>query len=230
MNKPERETGFIFSSVKTIIGVSNLSAEDFRETISALSEAELPGYLRSHVRSRVPAAFATQPLLWEAIRNWIAMRVRVDPHEIGLSGSAQLGFSSAPQQFGRAFSSNRSDLDFFIVNGALFDALAVEIRQFCSKYGAATASRYWDQVETLRRTESRGFFDLKQIPADHDKYPRCADMNNRASIVVDKLKRHQFVLKHSFFRVYRSWHSFSNQTTTTYLRLRNTWRSAKRSA
>lgn len=217
--KSERETQFDVSSVARSIAGLHPSADDFRQALISLPVNEVTAYLRGYVRSRVPAAFAKQPMLWEAMRNWISERLGVDSHEVGLNGSAQLGFSVSPKQFGKVFSEINSDLDFFIVSEKLFSELQVEIQQFCSNDSSAHRDRFKDQIETIQRTLGRGFFDLKQVP-NFDNYPKCSRANNFSSIIVHKLRFHEFKLKYSYFRIYKSWNNFSRQTRINHLQIR----------
>lgn len=154
-------------------------------------------------------------MLWEAVRKWIAERLQTDAHEIGLVGSGQLGFSPTPSRFGKPFSKSNSDLDFFVVSDSLYESLIAEVTRFCAQVGTARAERYRDQINTVSHTILRHFFDLQQIPA-LEEYPQCSKLNNIASIVVDKLRQHDFALKHSFFRVYQSWPAFSKQVLLSY--------------
>ena len=216
----ERSTGFALSKSADGIDKSEFTADSFKAALKNLSEDELAMYLRSHVRSRVPVAFSTKPLLWEAVRSWLSMHLKIDPHVIGLAGSAQIGFSASPKQFGKVFSKLKSDLDFFIVSDELFKSLISEIRFFCSDARDDHVTKFSKQIETLKRQAARGFFDLKQIPS-WDAYAKCARANNLASMIVDKLKYHDFSLEHSFFRVYESWRAFSRQTQVTYLDLKS---------
>ena len=43
-----------------------------------------------------PKPVDLQPLLWEAVREWIFVRHELSPRQRGLAGSAQLGFSTSP--------------------------------------------------------------------------------------------------------------------------------------
>jgi hypothetical protein len=216
MNKPERHTPFYISQAGADLPAIALNSEEFRRKLLALSEEELPGFLRAQVRFRVPAAFVEQTMLWETVRKWLSERLGVDAHEIGLVGSAQVGFSSRPIDFGRPFSATKSDLDFFIVNGHLYESLVVEVRRFCAQMGTPQGANFTDQIDTLNRTIKRDFFDLKQIPSRED-YRKCSTLNNVASMVVDKLRLHSFELRHSYFRVYQSWPAFSKQVLLSYL-------------
>lgn len=216
MIKPERHSPFPLSQPGANVPYSILDAANFRDTIIALPIEELAGFLRAHVRSRIPAAFSEAPMLWEAVRNWLAARLMIDAHEIGLVGSAQVGFSTGPHKFGKPFSNSDSDFDFFIVSSELYEHLIPEVRRFCSLEESNSETKYRDQIDTLSGTARRNFFDLKQVPLQ-TRYPQCANLSNIASMVVDKLKQHDFQLRHSYFRVYKTWDSYSRQILLTYV-------------
>jgi hypothetical protein len=220
MNGSERHRPFAISEKGKAIGPPPLHSESFRENLLALDEDELPGYLRSYVRDRVPAAFVSRPMLWEAIRRWVSVRLQVEPLEIGLAGSAQVGFSCAPDRYGTEFSLNGSDLDLFVVNRELFEKLEAEIRRFVSQPNELDGGRYRQQRETLRNTSRRGFADLKHVPAIHDKYLLCSAINNYASMIVHKLCKHEMTLRKSHFRIYRSWKELAAQTLVNFKHLR----------
>ena len=220
MSKSERHTPFVVSDFAKGIAVGVVEPAALLESIHRLGNEELPGYLRSCVRDRVPACFSKNPMLWESMRRWISLRSGIDPHEIGLSGSAQLGFSASPEKFGAAFSPSNSDLDFFFVSSGLFDKIRPEAIRFCASGETLHSGQYLEQCKTVSRTLRRNFFDLKQIPSI-DLFPQCSDLNNLASMVVDKLSCHGLGVRKSHFRVYQGWAAFSNQIRINFMALRS---------
>lgn len=211
MEPPERRIKFQRPIIDSVCNTP-VSVDGFRWAINNLDKEELSCFLRSYIRDRVPFAFITEPFLWESIRTWIANKLRIYTGNIGLNGSAQIGFSAAPDKFGVIFDKSKSDLDFFIVDEMLFDDLSNEVIKFCSNDKTASDNKYTnDNKETLQKTINKGFFDANKIPSLHDTYPKIANLNNMSSIVVDKLKLESFTLKNSHFRIYRNWHSYSNQ-------------------
>ena len=216
MKLPERHTKFSLSDAASVVAAPPLDSKAFRDAIVILPANEVTGFLRGYVYNRVPAAFAKQTMLWEALRDWVSLRLKVSPFEVGLTGSAQVGFSCVPDRYGQPFRLSKSDLDLFVVNESLFDRLCPELRKFLS----ASKVKFEDQRKTIERTYRRGFFDLKHVPSDHEAFPQCASINNTASMVVSKLHMHEIDLRHSFFRVYRSWQDFANQTQINFEALR----------
>lgn len=198
-----RRTPFPFNSSTKPVTDPQLVYSVFTEQLAKLEGSDLVPFIRCYVQERTPAAFATCPLLWEAIRVWISKRLEVDAREIGLSGSAQSGFSLNPKNRGTPFNPNKSDLDLFIVNEKFFLKLEKEARQFL--INANMQNSYVDQANTVERSLSKGFIDLIQIPANHERYPTIAKGLNEASILTDRLQSHGFELRTSHFRVYREW-------------------------
>ena len=216
----ERHTAFTLSKPAAGLAAPPIEAAVLRQAIVQLEESELAGMVRSYIRDRIPAAFDSTPMLWEALRHWAAARLDTEPYAIGVTGSAQVGFSCTPDKFGRKFISNGSDLDFFVVDDALYERAAHEITHFCSMTSDSRGSHFHAQIETLRRQACRGFADLNNVPADHKRYPNCSSVNNLSSMIVDKLKLHAFHLRRSHFRVYQSWNAFWRQTLISYQALR----------
>lgn len=166
-------------------------------------------------------------MLWEASRVWLATRIaearniELAPFEVGLNGSSNLGFSPAPNKFGRPVSDS-SDLDFFIVNLELFEFVQLDISRFLLDVRPRLAA----QRETLRRQVKRGLADVKNIPADHDAYPTSAMLRNESSIVIDKLRAEGHVAAPSSIRVYSSWRTLAKQLELNFSSLRASLKNA----
>lgn len=209
-----RRTPFLFNSATKPVTDPQLVYSVFSEELAKLEGPELVPFIRCYVQERTPAAFAQSPLLWEAIRIWISKRIGVDAREIGLSGSAQAGFSLRPDTRGAPFNRNKSDLDLFIVNQELFHSIEREARQFTAN--STMQKSYPDQVRTVESTLNKRYIDLIQIPAIHERYPTIANGLNEASIVVDRLKCHGFELRPSHFRIYEGWASLAAWVERSY--------------
>lgn len=211
-NRPERFTPFNFTPSCSPTPPS-LPPKEFIEELRRVPKSEQMAVVRTWVQERSPAAFSTCPYLWESVREWLAKRAGVSPREIGLAGSAQLGFSTNPKKGFAPFDRDSSDLDLFIVSESLFSILEREARMFVSRQLAAAKSNFLDQASTTDRVLKRGFLDLHHLPAVHDRYPRIASLKNDTSILLDKLTLSGFKLKPSHFRVYRDWNSKSAWTS-----------------
>ena len=202
-NLPERQIPFKFSKCG-LPNAPGLDPEAFALELSQIPRAERMAMVRTWVQDRSPAAFSTSPYLWEAVREWIAKRYSLSPRQIGLSGSAQIGFSTHPWKAFAPFNKNGSDLDLYIVSDSLFATLEREANLFVSRQMSAGKSDFVEQADTTSRALARGYVDIRHVPA-RDLYPTCARLKNDASIIIDKLKLAGFNLKPSHFRIYRDW-------------------------
>lgn len=193
---------------------SHLNPEELTHGIRNLTSDELVNFVRAYVQERTPAAFSEMPLLWEAVRVWLASRCGVHPREIGLSGSSQLGYSIVESKSWAPFDRKKSDLDLFFVSSAQYAKVEAEARRFVATN--TDSPRYRDQAQTIGRLLQRGWVDVKHIPANHDLYPTVATLLNDASILIDRLKNHGFDLRPSSFRAYPSWLALSQWTKLSY--------------
>jgi len=171
----------------------------------------------------IPYAFRRNPALYEQIRAWIASRLRIDPKEITLIGSARLGQSLARDRFGAGFSED-SDLDFTTVSEALLERLASEFNAWAFAYENGSVlpnnereKRFWD--DNLTRGPiiiGRGFIDSKLIPL-RDEYFWTREIGQTMYLLGEKLKVTPGapVIRHADVRAYRNWDSFARQMTTT---------------
>lgn len=187
------------------------------ELLNLVGKAELVMFIRAYVQERTPAAFASEPMLWESVREWFAARLQVHPREIGLSGSAQSGFSLKAAKRGVPFDPNSSDLDLFVVSENYLTRLDRELRVFISCN--SNNRNFADQAQTVENQLRMGYVDLNQVPANHDKYPLLAAAKNDVSIIVDRLRLHNFNLKPSHLRVYRDWMSLGHWVRRSYSNL-----------
>lgn len=206
-----------FDHYKASKGVSDpqITHDELRAELPNLSKSELIMYVRAYVQERTPAAFALEPMLWESVREWFAKRLGVHAREIGLSGSAQTGFSLKDGKRGAPFSRTSSDLDFFVVSEGYLAKLEAELRLFIVRNSRDGAS-FADQAATIENQLRMGYVDLNQIPANHDLYPIASGARNDVSIIVDRLALHGFRLKPSHLRAYRSWTSLGDWVRRSY--------------
>ena len=188
---------------------------EFNNNLQNIDDDSLIMYVRAYIQERTPAAFASNPMLWEAIREWFAKRLTVHPREIGLSGSAQSGFSLNKSKQGNPFNPKSSDLDFFVVSQCYLSRIDNEIKKFMTRY-TDNSSKYKDQALTVERHLNKGYIDLIQIPADHVNYPKISTALNDVSIIIDRLKLHDFKLSRSHLRVYKDWKSLGQWVKRTY--------------
>ncbi len=102
---------------------AGIEPRQFVYELRRLPAHERVAMVRTWVQERRPAAFGSAPYLWEAVREWISERHGVSPRQVGLAGSAQIGFSTHPDKALAPFHPERSDLDLYIVSNALYSVL-----------------------------------------------------------------------------------------------------------
>lgn len=209
-----RQQPFLYYKASKGVTDPQITHDELQTELPALGKAELVMFVRAYVQERTPAAFAAQPMLWEAVREWFAARLGVHPREIGLSGSAQSGFSLKAAKQGVPFDPNSSDLDLFVVSEGYLTRLDRELRAFVSC--SSDTHSFAAQVATVENQLRMGYVDLNQVPANHDKYPILAAARNDVSIIVDRLRLHNFNLKPSHLRVYRNWMSLGHWVRRSY--------------
>ena len=78
---------------------------------------------RLWISEGIPFAFRKCPGLYEEVRNWLAAGLELDAKQISVVGSARLGYSLAPERWGKPYRPDSSDVDFFAVSASLFDSL-----------------------------------------------------------------------------------------------------------
>jgi hypothetical protein len=211
VNSSDRQKPFNFSACSLPIS-ANPNPSSFVEELRRVPQTERMAIIRTWVQDRSPAAFSEMPYLWEAVREWISARYQLSPREIGLAGSAQVGFSMHPKKALANFERNRSDLDIYAVSKVLYGALEREARNFVARQLAAPKTDFLEQAKTTSRALANRYVDLQQIPAIHDRYPLVARLRNDTSIVIDKLKHSGFCLKPSHIRVYEDWDAMARWT------------------
>lgn len=209
-----RQSPFEFCRNTKQVSDPQVTYAELLSELKPLTKTELVMYVRTYVQERTPAAFSSQPMLWEAVREWVASRLKVHPREFGLSGSAQTGFSLGKMKSGAPFNPLGSDLDMFVVNKDCFSIVEAEARIFSVRN--ANSANFTAQADTVSRQIQMGYLDLNQVPANHELYPRISAARNDASIVIDRLRLHGFELKPSHFRIYKDWGELSNWVRRSY--------------
>jgi hypothetical protein len=204
---------------------------DARTAAAALvlmTREERCGFCRSFLTEGTPEIFKDFPMLYEAMRDWIADRLssgddglRVEPKEITLFGSARLGYSLTPHpKFGQPFAPGKSDLNIAVISFPLFDALCNEFvtwrRDFESEAvspSTATEQALWpENILVLGSKISRGFVDPINIPCRR-RYvlvrrlkSTMDDLTSQLAIAAGAPK-----VRRCSIRVFRDWRSCISQ-------------------
>lgn len=166
-----------------------------------------------------PSAFHDCPVIYEDLRGWLSARLGIHAKEITLVGSARIGYSMAPDSFGKPFGKH-SDLDLAIVSSRLFESLVSDFQLFSEDYTAGVVnpkSNYerhmWQSnLEFGRRNIRKGFFDARKIP-NFDRYPVTQQINQAMWKLIKKLEATAAAprVHHASARVYRDWSAFVNR-------------------
>lgn len=183
----------------------------------ALANDGREAIIRSFITEGVPYAFREVPLLYEIARDFIAKRLGTEAREVTMVGSARLGYSVVPPNYGRAFN-EESDLDLTVFSRALFDGLASDFSTWehdiatgNMKRTGARQERFWDtNLQHLPQNIKRGFIDPYKIP---NNYNRTGGILRTVWLLHEKLKitPGSPSVRHVSIRVYQGWEAFVKQ-------------------
>jgi len=181
--------------------------------------SERLGIIRLWMTEGIPYAFKSHPLLFEAIRSFIAKLLKVDSKEVSLVGSARIGFSLSKKEWGRSFSSN-SDYDFIIVSNTLYGNIVKDFQNWVSdletrKIFPKTVyeMNVWiDNIKYLDKQIPKGFIQTKLIPYNNN-YATTKKCYDTTWLLKKKFSATEAIPKVSdaSIRVYSSWKSCVNQ-------------------
>ncbi|WP_174978180.1 hypothetical protein [Pandoraea eparura] len=153
------------------------------------------------------------------MRGWIAVRLNVQAKDVTLVGSARIGFSMHPNNFGREFG-GESDLDLTVINEPLFErcrANAFAFVQAVSDGDPAPRNeaerKYWpENARWLPANIQKGFLNTFQIP-NLSMFEASSSVNHVMSIVKRRLEVTEGAPrpKKVSARVYRNWDSLVAQ-------------------
>lgn len=167
----------------------------------------------------IPYAFKKDPILYEEIRQWLAIRLDVNPKEISMTGSARIGQSLSPSKLGSCFN-EKSDLDLFIISENLLNKLRNDFNNWSLDFETdrikpknKIEEKYWkDNLSRGNTYFSKGFFDAKMIP-NYKEYPCASNISNTMWMLQEKLKVTSDAPKISgaSIRCYKTWEDFVRQ-------------------
>jgi hypothetical protein len=181
-------------------------------------------FLRLWLTEGIPFAFRYEPAVYEAVRDWLAGRIRVRVKDITLIGSGRIGYSLAPGEYGRSFSPG-SDLDFTVVASNLFSTMQDAFDRWKTDVATGRAlpnnpqeQTYWsDNLMRLPMNMQHGFVDASKISYRYHELGKIMwELKAKLAATSDNLK-----VRGASVRIYRDWNSFERQLT---LNLRETGR------
>lgn len=187
------------------------------QVITGIRRLELLSIIRLWFSEGIPFAFRANPMLYEAIREWMAMRLQINPKAITLIGSARIGYSMSPRpQYGREFGMD-SDLDFSAVDEKLFTRVVNDYNSWESDVDAGRVAprnsrerRFWeDNLKRVPDNVARGFIDPYKVPC-WNRYPTIVAVLDMLYLLQERLKvtPDAPVMSQATLRVYRDWNAF----------------------
>jgi len=161
--------------------------EELRTAAKSVTDSEKFGIVQQWLSEGIPYCFRECPLLYEAIRGWLARAIEVHAKEITLIGSARIGYSLASRDdYGRPFN-NSSDLDFSAISSVLFENCVAAFELWLGDYQNGrilprnpTEESYWkDNAMCVPKNITWGFIDPHKIPtwsANGKRYQIAGDI------------------------------------------------------
>lgn len=176
--------------------------------------------LLHYVIDNPPFAFREQPLLYDQMRQFIAIRIGVLPNDIKLIGSAKTEFSISIDEYGRPYNSN-SDFDFAIINRELFSKLCEEYNHWRYEFKNGNVAPkndiergYWNSnVIVVEKNIGRKFIDVDKLPALKNVCPIVQNIRNTMWQIKDNLAKYNEInIRKASARIYSDFSSFYGQT------------------
>lgn len=209
-----------FQLSETAKGITDffINPDQFLQLYKEQVELEWNSTLYHYLFDNVPYAFKEMPLLYNNIKQYLAVRLSIHASDVHMVGSAQLGFSLNPKQYGMAYS-DKSDLDMVIVNEKLFNDVADEALKWREDYkngivepGKNYSVKNWDDnYQRIPDYLNRGFIDNTKIPG-FERYPHVKSVYGVMSQLRKDLHEYQgFPIAYSSIRIYKDTQSFYAQ-------------------
>lgn len=196
-----------------------VSPEKFKTSYGKLAGAELKSLISHVIVNNTPFIFKNVPLLYGQIVQYLSDLLNIGPESIKIIGSAKTGFSvSPPPGYGKLFS-EKSDLDFTIINEDVFSELGEEYVEWKNAYTGGIISprtdyerKCWDDnIMLLEKNISRGFIDTYKIP-NREMCPMTKTINNAMYLIPYKLDEYYKIkISKASVRVYKSYDLFWRQ-------------------
>ncbi len=188
--------------------------EELRTMAKSVTDREKSGIVQQWVSEGIPYCFRECPLLYEAIRGWLARAIGIQAKEITLIGSARIGYSLAPgDDYGRSFNDS-SDLDFCAISSVLFEKCVAAFKLWLDDYQNGrilpinpTEKSYWKDNATRVPNNIRwGFIDPHKIPT-RPEYQIAGDIHDSLYRLHKKIKMTGYAprVRGVTIRVYGDW-------------------------
>lgn len=202
--------------------------EELRTTAKSVTDSEKFGIVQQWLSEGIPYCFRECPLLYEAIRGWLARAIEIHAKEITLIGSARIGYSLAPgDDYGRPFNDS-SDLDFSAISSVLFENCVAVFELWFGDYQNGrilprnrTEEFFWKSNATsVPNNITRGFIDPHKIPT-RKRYQIACDILDSLYRLHKKLKTTEYAprVRKVTIRVYRDWWAAIKQFKINFSRI-----------
>lgn len=193
------------------------SPDQFLKNYLLLDDLEQMSYINHFIVNNVKFAFKNEPLLYENLTQYLGDKLNISKDKIKLIGSAKTGFSISPNpDYGKKFS-EKSDLDFAIIDEGIFSQAVMEYKQWKKNfdngiYPQQLQNKYWkDNFENLKHQCKRGFIDTYKIP-NYTEFKTTQGIDNSLSLIVSNLNTyHNIKVKNASARIYKDWNTFFKQ-------------------
>ena len=173
----------------------------------------------------VPKAFVEAPAVYEFLRRWLAKELDIITKQITLLGSARIGYSLSPREFGTPFGKH-SDLDISVISDVYFERLKKEFHKFKSDYLSNEVKPrnlkeeyYWkENIKNVPKNLSNGFIDPNKIPY-FSRYTIAQTIGNLMWRLKEKINITPKAPKISkvSLRIYNKWESLINRVSCNLL-------------
>ena len=191
---------------------------DTLKKITLVSKKEREEIVRLYFTEGIPFAFLNNPVLFEKIREWLGKHIQVNPKSITITGSARIGYTLNPYKTqGKKFS-NSSDLDFIIIDEALFNRLENDFLDFIKILSKSTDAKIaanntlLENILEIERNIPNGFIDHWKIPNRKDLettntiYKQLYHLLERMKVTNDSPQPVKATV-----RIYKDWDSCINR-------------------
>lgn len=188
-------------------------AETLLSTFKESNGASREAFARLWLTESVPAAFYLCPAVFEGLRLWVSEQLNVHPKEVNLTGSARVGYSFAPTQFGKFYNKD-SDFDMFIVSDSLFSKISADhdmfehdfINELITPKTDHQRECWSENINVNKRNIKKKFLDANKIPS-YKRYTTAQSINNNAWRLTEALKLTDNAPTPSYisFRIYKDW-------------------------
>ncbi len=144
-----------------------ITAQEFRQRITSITSREI---VQTLILDGHPYCFEHNLQLYYDFRSKICDEFGIHPQNFVVVGSAKMGFSLAPDKYGRKFSHN-SDIDVVLVSEDLFRELWLSLLDFRGRVLGTLDKRYRDRFNDLQHQFFYGMIRFDKI-TDHFPYAK----------------------------------------------------------